>query len=38
VITRATSRMCPNAPDDHAVVYRDLVRVGDGRYRLNTDA
>lgn len=36
--THVTSRMCANAPDNHAVTYRDLVRVGDGRYRLNTDA
>ena len=32
--THVSSRMCANAPDHHAVVYRDLVRVGDGRYRL----
>lgn len=33
--THVTSRMCANAPDHHAVTYRDLVRVGEGRYRLN---
>jgi hypothetical protein len=33
--THVTSRMCTNAPDHHAVTYRDLVRVGDGRYQLN---
>jgi hypothetical protein len=32
--THISSRMCANAPDHHAIVYRDLVRVGDGRYRL----
>ncbi len=34
--THVTSRMCTNAPDHHAVTYRDLVRIGDGRYRLNS--
>jgi hypothetical protein len=34
--THVTSRMCVNAPNHHAVTYRDLVRVGEGRYRLNT--
>jgi hypothetical protein len=33
--THITSRMCANAPDHHAVVYDDLVRVGHGRYRLS---
>ena len=32
--THITSRMCANAPDNHAVVYGDLERVGRGRYRL----
>jgi hypothetical protein len=27
------SRMCGNAPDHHAVVYNDLVRVATGEYR-----
>lgn len=31
--THVVSRMCANAPDNHAVVYADLVRVGRGRYR-----
>ncbi len=34
--THVTSRMCANAPDHHAVVYRDFwcVDHGSGRYRL----
>jgi len=34
--THVTSRMCANAPDHHAVVYRDFwcVDRGSGRYRL----
>lgn len=32
--THITSRMCANAPDHHAKVYNDLLRVGTGRYRL----
>ena len=32
--THVTSRMCANAPDHHAVVFRDLIRVDHGRYRL----
>ncbi|MBB1483293.1 hypothetical protein H5392_05365 [Tessaracoccus sp. MC1865] len=32
--THVVSRMCVNAPPNHAVVYADLVRVGHGRYRL----
>jgi hypothetical protein len=31
--TEVGSRMCGNAPDHHAVVYNDLVRVGTGEYR-----
>jgi hypothetical protein len=31
--THVSSRMCANAPDHHAVVYRDLERVGPGQYR-----
>jgi hypothetical protein len=31
--THVGSRMCGNAPDHHAVVYNDLVRVGTGEYR-----
>ncbi len=30
--THVTSRMCSNAPDNHGTVYRDLERVGHGRY------
>ena len=33
--THVVSRMCANAPDNHAVTYDDLVRVGEGRYRLD---
>jgi hypothetical protein len=32
--THVVSRMCANAPDNHAVTYRDLVRTDVGRYRL----
>lgn len=32
--THVCSRMCGNAPDHHATVFNDLVRVGRGRYRL----
>jgi hypothetical protein len=32
--THVTSRMCANAPDNHAAVYDDLERVGQGLYRL----
>jgi len=32
--THITSRMCVNAPDNHAVTYPDLERLGRGRYRL----
>ncbi|MFW5471612.1 DUF7669 domain-containing protein [Knoellia sp. CPCC 206435] len=32
--THVTSRMCANAPNNHAVTYGDLTRVADGRYRL----
>jgi hypothetical protein len=28
------SRMCVNAPDHHATVFRDIERVDLGRYRL----
>jgi hypothetical protein len=31
--THVGSRMCGNAPDHHAVVYNDLVRVATGEYR-----
>ena len=31
--THVTSRMCANAPDNHARVYADLERVAPGRYR-----
>lgn len=32
--THVVSRMCANAPDDHAVTYDDLIRTEAGRYRL----
>lgn len=32
--THVASRMCSNAPDNHATTYNDLVRVSPGRYRL----
>lgn len=31
--THVVSRMCINAPDNHAVVYSDLERIGHGLYR-----
>ena len=31
--THLGSRMCANAPDHHAVVYKDLIRVATGEYR-----
>jgi hypothetical protein len=34
--THVTSRMCANAPDHHASVFADLLRVSHGQYRLNT--
>ena len=36
--THVASRMCANAPDNHAVVYDDLERIDDGRYRLRREA
>lgn len=32
--THVASRMCANAPDNHAAVYDDLIRIGHVRYRL----
>jgi hypothetical protein len=32
--THVVSRMCANAPDNHGVVYADLERVSEGRYRV----
>jgi hypothetical protein len=32
--THITSRLCANAPDNHAVTYDDLERVERGIYRL----
>jgi hypothetical protein len=32
--THVTSRMCVNAPKNHATVYRDLEKVGAGLYQL----
>ena len=32
--THVTSRMCANAPDNHAVTYDDLERAARGTYRL----
>jgi hypothetical protein len=34
--THATSRMCANAPDNHARVYADLERVEPGVYRARS--
>ncbi len=34
--THVTSRMCANAPDNHARVYADLERVEPGRYRARS--
>jgi hypothetical protein len=34
VRTHVVSRMCADAPDNHAKVYDDFVRVSAGRYRL----
>jgi hypothetical protein len=36
--THVMSRMCADAPDHHARVYDDLVRVDRGLYRLRRDA
>ncbi len=33
--THITSRMCTNAPDNHAVKYHDLERTERGVYRLS---
>jgi len=33
--THVTSRLCSNAPDNHAVTYPDFVRTDRGIYRLN---
>lgn len=35
--SHVTSRMCANAPDNHAVKYHDLERVERGVYRLLPD-
>jgi hypothetical protein len=32
--THVSSRMCANAPKNHAITYDDFVRVGHGEYRL----
>lgn len=32
--THVASRMCANAPGNHAKTYDDLVSIGGGRYRL----
>lgn len=32
--THIVSRMCGNAPDNHAVTYEDLRRTGRGKYQL----
>jgi len=32
--THVTSRMCADAPDNHATTYDDLTRLDHGRYRL----
>lgn len=36
--THVASRMCQDAPDNHAVVYDDLERIGRGEYRLTRRA
>lgn len=36
--THIVGSMCENSPDNHAVQYKDLRRVGRGRYRLADDA
>lgn len=36
VRTHVTSRMCVNAPENHASVYGDLIRVDRGMYRRQT--
>jgi len=33
--THITSRMCGNAPSNHAVTYNDLTRIKPGVYSLN---
>lgn len=33
--THITSKMCGNAPSNHAVTYNDLTRIKPGVYRLN---
>ena len=33
--THITSRLCCNAPDNHAVTYPDFVRIDRGTYRIN---
>lgn len=37
VRTHVVNRMCADAPDHHARVYDDLVRVDRSRYRLRRD-
>ncbi|WP_420490571.1 DUF7669 domain-containing protein [Neobacillus niacini] len=32
--THITSRCCSNAPENHAVVYNDLERIGRGKYKI----
>ena len=32
--THVASRMCANAPENHAVTYQDFIRTASGRYRL----
>jgi len=32
--THITSRLCANAPDNHAITYDDFERIGDGTYKL----
>lgn len=36
--THITSKMCANAPVNHAMVYRDLFRVDVGYYKLYNDS
>jgi hypothetical protein len=35
--THITSRMCANAPQNHAVKYNDLERIGHGLYKLRLE-
>lgn len=32
--THVSSRLCSNAPDNHAVTYNDLIRINSSTYKL----